>query len=284
MVKFYGAESLQLMNDFSQLTIDTAPRGRASGETIPGQEVRIQDDHSLTTIREELNNQNENIIKLGSMMTELAKTLTDMLHVQTLNTTPQTHGAYSTMVSTSHPKTNRTMPSPTPPPGSGYRLVNSTHCEVCGSVFFSPKALQNHMNKHHPNYRGGPAGSGYKCEICGQQFAHLGLLQFHRGKYHPDYLARESGRIKPSSSAINNQQLFTSTQDALQQSQSQLPSLQRQNAPHNGHSLSTGEQQPATAHPPRRLRQEQPSQTRNQNRHPLPQDSHFNRTPYTFQS
>merc|ERR1712074_378462 len=79
-----GAESLQLMNDFSQLTIDTAPRGRASGETIPGQEVRIQDDHSLTTIREELNNQNENIIKLGSMMAELAKTLTDMLHVRTL--------------------------------------------------------------------------------------------------------------------------------------------------------------------------------------------------------
>ena len=176
------------------------------------------------------------------------------------------------------------MPSTTPPPGSGDRLVTRTRCEVCISVFFSPKALRNHMNKHHPNYRGGPAGSGYKCEICGQQFAHLGLLQFHRGKYHPDYLARESGRIKPSSSAINNQQLFTSTQDALQQSQSQLPSLQRQNAPHNGHSLSIGEQQPATAHPPRRLRQEQPSQTRNQNRHPLPQDSYFNRTPYTFQS
>ena len=151
------------------------------------------------------------------------------------------------------------MPSPTPPPGSGYRLVNSTHCEVCGSVFFSPKALQNHMNKHHPNYRGGPAGSGYKCEICGQQFAHLGLLQFHRGKYHPDYLARESGCIKPSCSAINNQQLFTSTLDAPQQFQSQLPPLQRQNAPHNSHSLSAGEQQPATAHPPRRLRHEQPS-------------------------
>ena len=103
-------------------------------------------------------------------------------------------------------------------------------------------------------------------------------------KYHTDYLDRESGCVWPSSSAINNLQLFTSTQDASQQSQSQLPPLQRQNAPHNGHSLSVGGQQPATAHPPRRLRQEQPSQTRNQNRHPLPQDSYFNRTPYTFQS
>ena len=103
-------------------------------------------------------------------------------------------------------------------------------------------------------------------------------------KYHSNYLARESGCIRPSSSAINNLQRFTSTQDASQQSQSQLPPLQRQNAPHNGHSLSVGEQQPATAHPPRRLRQEHPSQTRNQNRHPLPQDTYFYRTPYTFQS
>ena len=185
------------------------------------------------------------------MMTKLAenielskehtKNLTET--IQTMIAGLETHGPHNTIDPASHlneikKKTNRTMPSTTPPPGSGYRLVNSTHCEVCGSVFFSPKALQNHMNKHHPNYRGGPAGSGYNCEICGQQFAHLGLLQFHRGKYHPDYLARESGRIRPSSPAINNLQLFTSTQAASQHSQSQLPPLQRQNAPHNGHSLS----------------------------------------------
>ena len=197
---------------------------------------------------------------------EHTKNLTET--VQTLITRLQTRGSHNTMVPASHlneikKKTNRTMPSTTPPPGSGDRLVTRTRCEVCISVFFSPKALRNHMNKHHPNYRGGPAGSGYNCGIgiCGQRFAHLGLLQFHKGKYHPDYLARESGCIKPSWSAINNQQLSSSTLDTTQQKQiqSQPPPLQRQNAPHNSHSFSAGEQQQATAHPPRRPRHEQPS-------------------------
>ena len=103
-------------------------------------------------------------------------------------------------------------------------------------------------------------------------------------KYHPNYLAGEPGRIRLSSSAINNLQLFTSTQNASQHSQSQSPPLQRQNAPHNSHSLSADSQQPATACHPRRLGRERPSQTRNQNRYPLPQDSYFYRTPYIFKS
>ena len=80
-------------------------------------------------------------------------------------------------------------------------------------------------------------------------------------KYHSNYLARESGCIRPNSSATKNTLRSTSTQDASQQSQSQLPLLQRQDAPHSGHSLSVGGQQPATACPPRRPRQERPSHT-----------------------
>ena len=80
-------------------------------------------------------------------------------------------------------------------------------------------------------------------------------------KYHSNYLARESGCIRPNSSATKNTLRSTSTQDASQQSQSQLPLLQRQDAPHSGHSLSVGGQQPATASPPRRPRQERPSHT-----------------------
>ena len=200
---------------------------------------------------------------------ESIKTLTET--VQSFLTTFQTQDPHNTRVPASHlnettssennKKTNKMMPSPkpTPPLGSVYRPV--TNCEVCGSVYSSPKALQNHMDRYHPNYRGGPAGSGYNCEVCGHQFAYLGLLQFHRGRCHSDYLARTTWCTKPSWSAKNNQQLASSTLNTNQQrqTQSRQSSLQRQNASHSSYSSYAGEQQHAPAHPARRPRHEQPS-------------------------
>merc|ERR1712074_294546 len=72
----------------------------------------VEEVLNLATIRDELNNQKENIIKLGSMMTELAenidlskehtKNLTET--VQTLITRLQTRGSHNTMVPASHLK------------------------------------------------------------------------------------------------------------------------------------------------------------------------------------
>ena len=241
--------------------------------------MRTQDDNNLAAIRDELNDQKANIMKQGCMMKELAKNIDSSREsIKTLTETDQsfltkfqTQAPHNTKVLASHldettssennTKTNNMMPSPKPIPplGSVYRPV--TNCEVCGSLLSSPKALQNHMDKYHPNYRGGPAGSGYNCEVCGHQFAYLGLLQFHRGRCHPDYLARTAWYTKPSWSAKNNQQLASSTLNTNQQrqTQSRQPSLQRQNVSHSNYSSYAGEQQHAPAHPARRPRHEQPS-------------------------
>ena len=69
-----GTESSQQMVDFSTLEGDTAPLRQASYETTPKEkEVRTQNDNNLAAIRDELNDQKANIIKLGSMMKELAE-------------------------------------------------------------------------------------------------------------------------------------------------------------------------------------------------------------------
>ena len=248
---------------------------------------------------------------------EHTKNLTET--VQTLITGLNSHGSHNTIDPASHlteikKKTNRTKPSkyhtdyldresgcvwPSSSATNNLQLFTSTQdASQQSKPRLPPLQRQNAPhNGHSPRVdqqqpaaaRSIPVHSRSRSRRNERPFQpkHQNKKKTNRtmlSKYHPNYLAGEPGRIRPSSSAINNLQLFTSTQDASQHSQSQSPPLQRQNAPHNGHSLSVGSQQPATARPPRRLRQERPSQTRNQNRHPLPQDTYFYRTPYIFKS
>ena len=95
---------------------------------------------------------------------------------------------------------------------------------------------------------------------------------------------KELSKTRLNSSATNFPQLGTSTQNASQHSQSQLPPSQRQNAPHISHNHGTDSQQPATSRRPRRSGRDRPSQARNQVRHPLPYDSHIYRTPHNLTS
>ena len=270
-----GKESCQQMGDFSVLEADTAPlRQDICASTPKEKDVKTQDDNNLTAIRDELNDQKANIIKQGCMMKELAKnidsskesikTLTET--VQSFLTTFQTQDPHNPKVLASHldettssennKKTNNMMPSPKPVPLLGSVTRPVTNCEVCGSLLCSPKGLKNHMGRYHPNYRGGPAGSGYNCEVCGHQFAYLGLLQFHMGRCHSDYLDRPAGwSAKPSWSAKNNQQLASSTLSTSRprQTQSRQPSSQtrRQNGSHSDYHPHTGRQQYVPAHPAR---------------------------------
>ena len=273
-------EICQQMDHFSLLEADTTPLRQDVCASAPEKkDVRTQNDSNLTAIHDELSDQRANIINQGCMMKELAKnidssnesikTLTET--VQSFLTTFQKQDSHRPKVLASHldettssennKKTNNMMPSPKPIPPLGSVTRPVTNCEVCGSVLSSPKGLQNHMGRYHPNYQGGPASSGYNCEVCGHQFAYLGLLQFHRVRCHPDYPARTTWYTKPSWSDKNNQQLASSTLNTNQQrqTQSRQPSLQRQNVSHSNYHPYAGEQQHVPAHPARRPRHEQPS-------------------------
>ena len=191
----------------------------------------------------------------------------------------------------SHVKQTNTNPAPRPP-GTGRRTCRARQRadypdKKHGGLLVWPGSQSIDKIRAFPSQ--GQNVPHNNSSILGQQQPSSVQLRSrnHRNKssLQPKHQSKkEPSKTRSNSSAINNSQLGTSTQNASQHSQSQSPPPQRQNALHISHNLGTDSQQPATSRRPRRLGRDHPSQARNQVRHPLPRDSHIYRTPHNLKS